>query len=129
MRTEKDVLDACMASLDRWMAALNAHDCAAMDEEMHFPHMRLAGGRAVIYERPGSNPMDLFNSLMNDSDWQRSEWMGRHPLQANDEKVHMTVTYARYAKDDTVIGIYDSLYVMVKVNGKWKTQIRSSFGP
>ena len=58
----KEIEQTCMASLDRFMMALNAHDAGAMDEEMHFPHVRLAEGRLVVYERPGSNPMDLFTS-------------------------------------------------------------------
>ena len=49
----KEIEQACMVSLDRWMIAINAHDVDAMDEEMHFPHVRLAEGRLVVYERPG----------------------------------------------------------------------------
>jgi hypothetical protein len=63
----KEIEQTCMASLDRFMMALNAHDAGAMDEEMHFPHVRLAEGRLVVYERPGSNPMDLFTSLIQKS--------------------------------------------------------------
>jgi hypothetical protein len=125
----KEIEQACMASLDRFMLALNAHDADAMDEEMHFPHVRLAEGRLVVYERPGSNPMDLFTSLIQKSDWDHSTWTKRAPVQSSDTKVHWAVEYKRFTKDHTVIGTYDSLYVMTLKEGKWKTQIRSSFGP
>ena len=64
----QEILQACMASLDRWMAALNAYDAKAMDAEMHFPHVRLAGGKLVVYEKAGSNPMDLFDRLRREDD-------------------------------------------------------------
>lgn len=64
----------CMTTLDRFMAALNAWDAAAMDREMHFPHVRLAQGRVSIYEKPGSNPMDLFERLAREDGWKYSRW-------------------------------------------------------
>src|SRR5271169_1637745 len=112
--TTKEIEQGCMASLDRFMMALNAHNVDAMDEELHFPHARLAEGRLVVYERPGSNPMDLFTSLIQKSNWDHSTWTKRVPVQSSDNKV---------------IGTYYSLYVMTLKEGKWKTQIRSSFGP
>ena len=89
----KEIERACMASLDRFMMALNAHDADAMDEEMHFPHVRHAEGRLVVYERPGSNPMDLFNSLIQRSNWDHSTWTKRVPVQSSDTKVHWAVEY------------------------------------
>lgn len=45
---EQRVVQAiCDDLLDRFMAALNAHDSAAMDACMHFPHARMAEGQAV----------------------------------------------------------------------------------
>jgi len=125
----REIEQACMASLDRWMIALNAHDVDAMDKELHFPHVRLAEGRLVVYERPGSNPMDLFTSLIQKSNWDHSTWTKRVPVQSSDSKVHWAVEYKRFTKDEQLIGTYDSLYVMTLKNGNWKTQIRSSFGP
>jgi hypothetical protein len=125
----KEIEQACMAGLDRFMTALNAHDARAMDEEMHFPHVRLAEGRLVVYERPSSNPMDLFTSLIQKSNWDHSIWTKRVPIQSSDTKVHWAVEYKRFTKDDTVIGTYDSLYVMTLKDAKWKIQVRSSFGP
>ncbi|MFY9316009.1 MAG: hypothetical protein WAO95_10670 [Burkholderiales bacterium] len=42
--------DACMACLDRWMAALNRYDAAGMDAELHFPNVRFAEGK--LHARP-----------------------------------------------------------------------------
>ena len=40
---QREIQSLCDNLLDRFMAALNAHDSAAMDECMHFPHVRMAG--------------------------------------------------------------------------------------
>lgn len=37
----------CDDLLDRFMAALNAHDSAAMDACMHFPHVPMPGGQVA----------------------------------------------------------------------------------
>jgi hypothetical protein len=68
-------------------------------------------------------------SLIQKSNWDHSIWTKRVSVQGSDTKVHWAVEYKRFAKDHTVIGTYDSLYVMTLKDGKWKIQIRSSFGP
>lgn len=121
--------DACLACLERWMAALNAYDNAAMDAELHFPHVRFAGGKVTVYEKPGTNPMDLFERLRLDSGWHHSAWNRRDIVQRNDTQVHFAVNYTRYRADGSVIGHYDSLYVLALKDGRWGVQMRSSLGP
>lgn len=121
--------EACIACLDRFMAALNAYDAAAMDAEMHFPHVRFAGGTIAVYPQAGNNPMDLFERLRREDDWHHSAWNRRTVVQRNERKVHMAVTYTRYRSDGSVIGVYESLYVLALKDGRWGVQLRSSFGP
>jgi hypothetical protein len=64
--------------------------------------------------------MDLFNSLIQRSNWDHSVWTKRVPIQSSDSKVHWVVEYKRFTKDHTVIGTYESLYVMTLKEGKWK---------
>ena len=120
---------ACMATLDRFMAALNAYDAAAMDAAMHFPHVRIAGGTVKVYEKPGSNPMDLFDKLKKEDNWARSEWNERKVVQRSATKVHMALTYTRYRADGSTLGVYESLYILTLKEGQWGIQARSSFGP
>lgn len=123
------VLAGCMDALDRFMAGLNAYDAAAMDAAMHFPHVRLAGGTVTVYEKPGSNPMDLFERLRQQDNWSHSAWNERKIVQRNDAKVHMAVTYTRYRTDGSTLGVYESLYILTLNDGHWGIQVRSSFGP
>jgi len=120
---------ACMATLERFMAALNAYDAGAMDAAMHFPHVRIAGGKVTVYDKAGSNPMDLFDKLRKEDHWARSEWNERKIVQRNDTKVHMVLTYTRYRADGSTLGVYESLYVLTFKEGRWGIQARSSFGP
>jgi hypothetical protein len=119
----------CDDVLDRFMAALNAYDSAAMDACMHFPHVRIAEGSVVVYDAPGSNPMDLFERLKARDGWHHSAWNYRRIIQSGDEKLHLDVRYTRYREDDSVIGVYDSLYIVTRRSGRWGIQARSSFGP
>ena len=120
---------ACLATLDRFKNALNEYNAAAMDAAMHFPHVRFAGGRIVTYEKSGSNPMDLFDRLMKEDGWHHSAWNERKIVQRDDGKVHYAVTYTRYRADGSVIGVYESLYILTLKEGRWGIQVRSSFGP
>ena len=119
----------CIACLDRFMAALNAYDATAMDAEMHFPHVRFAGGTIVVYPKPGNNPMDLFERLKREDGWHHSSWKDRTMVQHNATKVHMALSYTRFRGDGSVIGVYESLYMLALKDGRWGVQLRSSFGP
>jgi len=125
----KSIHEACIACLDRFMAALNAYDAMAMDAQMHFPHVRFAGGKVVVYDKPGSNPMDLFERLRREDGWHHSSWNRRDIVQHSAAKVHMAVNYTRYRANGSVIGDYDSLYILALKDGRWGVQVRSSFGP
>lgn len=119
----------CLATLDRFMAALNAHDAAAMDREMHFPHVRLANGQVTVYAQAGNNPMDLFTRLKASDDWKWSTWEKRDLVQFSPVKAHYALSYTRYRSDGSVIGVYESLYVLSLSEGRWGILARSSFGP
>ena len=120
---------ACLACLDRFMEAVNAHDVTAMEREMHFPHARIAVGAIATYAAPGSNPLDLFERLQRDDGWHRSQWISKAIVQGDDKKVHVAVRYTRLRRDGSVIGDYDSLYILTHQAGRWGVLARSSFGP
>ncbi|MDR6858490.1 hypothetical protein [Variovorax guangxiensis] len=119
----------CNAVLDEFMRALNAHDAAGMDASMHFPHTRFAGNAVKVYQAAGDNPMDLFARLQAEDGWSYSRWETREVIQHNASKAHVALSYTRFRADHSVIGVYDSLYVMTLVEGRWGIQARSSFGP
>jgi len=128
--SERELVQAqCNEVLDAFMEALNAHDAAGMDACMHFPHPRLSGNSVKIYETAGLNPMDLFARLQADDDWSYSRWKSREVIQFNAFKAHVALSYTRFRSDRSVIGEYESLYIMTRKDGRWGIQARSSFGP
>lgn len=130
MADEQSQIDAqCKKVLDDFMDAVNAYDAAAMDATMHFPHVRFAAGSVKVYERAGSNPMDLFDRLRKEDNWKVSTWRTRELVQFNQHKAHYMVAYTRFRSDGSVIGVYESLYALTLQGGRWGIQLRSSFGP
>ena len=119
----------CNRVLDDFMAALNAYDAAGMDRCMHFPHPRIAVGKVLVYDKPGNNPLDLFERLKKEDNWSHSRWEKREVVQFNETKAHVVLSYTRFRADGSVIGVYESLYILTKVEGRWGIQARSSFGP
>ena len=71
------IQEDCNRVLDAFMDALNAYDAAGMDRCMHFPHPRIADGKVVVYDKPGNNPMDLFDRLKKEDGWSYSRWVKR----------------------------------------------------
>ena len=53
----------------------------------------------------------------------------RRVIHTGPAKVHLDVQFTRYRDDDTVIGVYPAVYVIVEQGGAWLIQCRSSFAP
>lgn len=121
--------DICDELLGRFMTALNAYDASGMDACMNFPHVRMAENTVVVYDAPGANPMDLFDRLKAQDNWHHSAWDHIRIVQHNDAKIHLDVRYTRYRDEGSVIGVYDSLYIVTHKDDRWGIQARSSFGP
>lgn len=114
--------------LDDFMAAFNARDLAAWEATFNFPSVRLASSQLVIIDKPGWHPPDTFTRGAL-KEWHHSAWERRDVLHAGPDKVHFETRFVRYRADGTVIGHFDSIYVVTKENGHWGVKIRSSFAP
>ena len=119
---------AAMALLDEWMAAFNARDIGRWAATFNYPSVRLAGGRVVIFDGPESLRRDTFERL-GAAGWDRSAWDRRDVIHASADKVHFDTRFTRYRGDGSVIGSYDSIYVVTLQGGHWGVQARSSFAP
>jgi len=120
-------LEAAQACLDAFMAAFNARDLAAWEATFNFPSIRLASGGLVMIER-GYHTTAMFDSGPL-SDWDHSAWERRNVVHAGPDKVHFDTRFTRYRADGSVIGGFDSLYVVTCENGHWGVKARSSFAP
>ncbi|MDR3506576.1 MAG: hypothetical protein P4L64_01635 [Caulobacteraceae bacterium] len=126
--TERDAaIGAAMACLDDFMAAFNARDAQAFEATFNFPSVRLASGTLAIIE-PGYHQPDMFDRGAL-SDWDHSAWDRREIIHAGADKVHIDTRFTRYRADGSVIGGFDSVYVVTRENGHWGVKARSSFAP
>jgi len=122
--------NAAMGVLDDFMVALNARDDEAMCGTFHYPHVRFASGAVRSYE--------TYEQCVEQSDfvrfaerfgWDHSGWDRRTVVQAGSDKVHVVVLFSRYDDADERISQFDSLYIVVLVEGRWGIRSRSSFAP
>ena len=122
-----DQIAAAEAVLDAFMAAFNARDLAAWDATFNFPSYRFASNRMVVLHA-GAHTAETFVSGAL-ADWDHSAWERRKVIHAGPDKVHFDTRFTRYRKDGSVIGGFDSIYVVNLEDGRWGVKIRSSFAP
>lgn len=70
--------------------------------------------------------VDLFKTLP-DTGWDKSIWIHRRIVTLSESKVHVDTRFRRLRKDGSEIGTYDSLYILIKKDGRWGIKMRSSF--
>ncbi len=61
--------------------------------------------------------------------WDHSHWLTREVSLASPGKVHISTVFQRFNSDNEIIGTYQSLYIVTRVDGHWGTQARSSLAP
>ncbi len=120
-QTKKEVLQV----LDEYMRTFNSGDAKAWQKTYQFPHYRLASGKMAVLET-ATLDSTVFKRLKQ-SGWHHSQWDHREIIQASNDKVHVDTRFSRYREDGTLIGRYESLYIVTKENGRWGVKFRSSY--
>ena len=121
-----DPLKAAMAALDAYMAALNRGDEPGVNAACNFPHVRLAGGKVVVWPNHGDYKLEDFRARAGDG-WHHSVWDERTPIHVGESKVHLKVKFSRWRKDGSLIGRFETIYIVTCQIGHWGIQARSSF--
>ncbi len=111
--------------LDDYMNTFNARNAKAWQETYHFPHYRLASGKMSVLESATLDSTVFIR--LEKSGWHHSQWEHRNIVQGTADKVHVDTQFSRFRKDGTKIGVYESLYIVTKENGKWGVKMRSSY--
>jgi len=113
--------------LDDYMSSFNARDLKAHYATYHFPHYRLASGKITVLEKSDLTNNDKFLDKFIQGGWHHSAWEHRNIVQASKDKVYADTKFLRYRADGTVIGTYESLYIVTKEDGRWGVKFRSSY--
>jgi len=125
-QTEREV----MSVLDAFMTAFNACDAPAEERTYHFPHYRLASGQMRVLNAAGAETqagMAATCKRFKESGWHHSAWSRRKIVHLSANKAHVDTQFTRYRADGSVIGAFDSLYVLTKEDSRWGIKLRSSF--
>ena len=118
-----------LASFKRWASAFNLRDADAMIEEMHFPHIRLAGNefQTWVTAEDFRSPQDQMTKMLFDEGWHITVTKSVTTVQSSNQKVHLVIRQSRQRKDGTEYNGFDTMWVFTKIKGKWGVQFRSSF--
>ena len=119
---------AVMQVLKDFMDAVNRLDVVAIEQTLHFPHYRLASGRMTVLDRPGQRTVVQDRELLG-PEWDHSQWGRLRIIHSSSDKVHVDTLFTRYRKDGSIIGSFESLYVVTKEQGRWGIKLRSSMAP
>ncbi|MBB6126292.1 hypothetical protein [Mucilaginibacter lappiensis] len=113
--------------LDEYMATFNAKDLAGWERTYKFPHYRLASGKMSVLEKAGLRDSARVFGELQKTGWDHSQWDHRNIIQASADKVHVDTEFSRYRADGSLIGHYESLYILTKEEGHWGIKFRSSY--
>ena len=118
---------AAQKVLDDFMVAFNARDIAAFEATFNFPSVRLASNSLVTLNRGDMKPERFSTGAL--AEWDHSAWERRAVIHAGADKVHIDTRFTRFRKDGSVIGGFDSIYVITCESGHWGVKARSSYAP
>ena len=121
-----DIESEVMQLLDDYMSAWNQKDLAGWERTFHFPHYRLASGKMNVLDRPGLQDAARIWASVG-GDWHHSRWDRRRIIHSSADKVHVDTKFTRCRADGSVIGSFESLYIVTKEDGRWGVKMRSSF--
>jgi len=127
-----DAVEGAMDVTDRFLATFNDADARGHAATLAYPHVRLASGTVRIWNDADEATTAMTRAvaaLRDSAQWHRSAWDHRHVIHFDTMKVHLDVQFTRYREDESVIGIYPAVYVIVRHDGEWLIQCRSSFAP
>jgi|TARA_R110002096_G_scaffold7796_14_gene33317 hypothetical protein len=128
MMPNETAIAGAQACLDAFMSAFNARDLTAWEKTFNFPSIRLASNTMAIIDGPGWHKPDMFDKNLGDG-WHHSGWDRREVIHSGEDKVHFDTRFTRYKEDESVIGHFDSIYVVTLEDGHWGIKCRSSFAP
>lgn len=109
------------------MAAFNARDVVAFEATFNFPSVRLASNTLTVIQRGHHGPAMFDTGPL--ADWGRSAWERRDVIHSGPDKVHFDTRFTRYRADGSVIGGFNSIYVVTLEDGHWGVKARSSYAP
>ncbi len=125
----EQAIAGAMGAMDEFMLGFNARDMERWAASLNYPHVRFASGTVTVWETEEEFAAGRTFQNLPASGWDHSHWLTRDVTLAAPGKVHIATVLQRFNSDNEIIGTYESLYIVTKVDGHWGTQARSSLAP
>jgi hypothetical protein len=121
---------AVIAVVEQYVATVNDRDVEGNQATMTAPHVRVGGAGDVLMlpDEAALARLTSFGSL-EASGWQHTTLDWAEVIQADANKAHVALQFSRFREDGSHIVSFESLYVLVRRDGQWRIQARSSFAP
>ena len=114
-----DPLKSAMEAMDDYIAGLNHGDERAVNDACNFPHVRLAGGKVVVWNHHGDYKT-RYDILVAAGDFSETTWSGPN-FQFNDVNATWDLHLTGANVPDT-IGVRDNLHVVAQIRDYHLTQ-------
>jgi hypothetical protein len=108
------------------MAATNRRDLDGVRATLHFPHVLLSLATVTTYATPSDFSFAVFDARTAGQGWSHSTFDNRRVLMSGPDKVHLDMEFTRWRADGSKIGTYHAMYIVVRIDGHWGIQARSS---
>ena len=121
--------DDARVALDRWGKALNARDLEGMVATMHFPHVRLAGGRFQTWQTADDFGAghDAGTERLREEGWDQTVQESVDTVHEGPDKVHFAIRMSRRRQNGSEYRGFDTLWIFTLIDGRWGVQFRSSY--
>lgn len=130
--TNDEVPAELLETTDAFLQTFNARDVQGHAGTLAYPHVRLASGTVRIWadRDEAVTAMTGTHELLHErTGWTHSRWDHRRLIHHGEDKAHLDVQFTRYRADESVVGVYPAVYVLVRTPAGWRIQARSSFAP
>ncbi len=125
----EEAIAGAMAALDEFMSTFNARDPRRWAQSLNYPHVRFASGTVTVWDSAEEFARTESFKRLAAIGWDHSHWLTRELVLVSPAKVHIATKFQRFNDSNEIIGTYESLYIVTKVEGHWGTQARSSLAP
>jgi hypothetical protein len=117
---------AAMAAVTAFFSAWNAHDAARLAAAIHYPHVRVADGQVEIWRT--AQDFLAGREPGRQRTWYQTRVDSTRVVQITANGVNILVSFSRLGRDGSVLSKDEGVFLVVRRDGAWKVQARSTFG-
>lgn len=119
-------LPEVVALIEAYMAATSRRDLEGVRATLHFPHVLFSQAAVTHYPTEADFTFAAFDARTAGQGWSHSTFDSHNVLMSGPDKVHLDIGFTRWRADGSTIGSYHGMYIVIRIDGRWGIQARSS---